>query len=213
MNKRSENLRQYRHDATAQFLLEAAEAVMAENGYDRVTMREIATRAGCAPGTFYLYFKNKQEVLGALTARHSHLLLTQLNGILAGPAAPEVKLQQIIQTLVLHFTRNQGIIRVLYAGQTMTPGSRFAGMPAPIRREWHAFFRAELLVIKAAQEAGSVRTDYSPVMIQSYMNLVVLGLRDEILAQTRLPSLAKLQRMVWQMLREGIGKVESCQHE
>ena len=45
------------------------------------------------------------------------------------------------------------------------------------------------------------------------MNLVVLGLRDEILAQTRLPSLAKLQRMVWQMLREGIGKVESCQHE
>ncbi len=47
-------------------ILEAAAVVFAEKGYQRATMKEIAGRAGIAPGTIYLYFGNKREILSAI---------------------------------------------------------------------------------------------------------------------------------------------------
>jgi len=44
-------------------ILEAAAGVFAERGYARATMKEIAARAGVAPGTIYLYFENKRDLL------------------------------------------------------------------------------------------------------------------------------------------------------
>jgi AcrR family transcriptional regulator len=47
-------------------ILEAAAAVFGEKGYNRATMKEIAARAGIVPGTIYLYFKNKRDLLLAI---------------------------------------------------------------------------------------------------------------------------------------------------
>lgn len=47
-------------------IMEAAAAVFGEKGYDRATVKEIAARAGIAPGTIYLYFKNKRDLLLAI---------------------------------------------------------------------------------------------------------------------------------------------------
>ena len=50
-------------------ILEAATNVFAKKGYQRATMKEIAARAGIAPGTIYLYFKNKRDLLLAIADR------------------------------------------------------------------------------------------------------------------------------------------------
>lgn len=47
-------------------ILKAAAAVFAEKGYQRATMKEIATRTGIVPGTIYLYFENKRDLLLAI---------------------------------------------------------------------------------------------------------------------------------------------------
>lgn len=44
-------------------ILEAAASVFAQKGYQRATVKEIADVAGVAPGTIYLYFKNKRDLL------------------------------------------------------------------------------------------------------------------------------------------------------
>lgn len=44
-------------------ILEAAATVFARKGYQRATMKEVAAEAGIAPGTIYLYFKNKRDLL------------------------------------------------------------------------------------------------------------------------------------------------------
>lgn len=49
-----------------QAILDAARAVFAEMGYDNVTVRDIIRRTGLAAGTFYNYFKSKEEVFAAL---------------------------------------------------------------------------------------------------------------------------------------------------
>jgi AcrR family transcriptional regulator len=50
-------------------ILEAAVALFAERGYQRTSVKEIAERAGIAPGTIYLYFESKRDLLFAIVDR------------------------------------------------------------------------------------------------------------------------------------------------
>ncbi|SFI90036.1 transcriptional regulator, TetR family [Paenibacillus sp. UNC496MF] len=54
--------KQMTEDMKAAIRQSAAE-LFAEQGYEHVTMREIAKRAGCSHTAIYLYFKNKEELL------------------------------------------------------------------------------------------------------------------------------------------------------
>ncbi len=47
---------------TRQQLLDAAESVFGEVGYDQASIAEITRRAGVALGTFYVYFPHKQAI-------------------------------------------------------------------------------------------------------------------------------------------------------
>jgi AcrR family transcriptional regulator len=47
-------------------ILAAASELFVEQGYAAVSMRAIADRVGCAPGTLYLYFKDKDSILAAI---------------------------------------------------------------------------------------------------------------------------------------------------
>jgi len=213
MNKRSDNLRQYRHETTLRFLLEAAEAVMVRQGFDCVTMRDIAAQAGCAPGTLYLYFKSKQDVLDAIIRRHSTVLLDQLSAALAKPGEATARLRRVHRLLIAYMNRHQSIIRLLYTGQLLGPGAPpAAGFPAHIRADWERFMKNERGVIRKAQAAGRIRRDYPPEAIQAFMTFVMLGLRDEVVAQGRVPSGAEQEAMVWEMLTGGIGGTEPHSH-
>jgi AcrR family transcriptional regulator len=55
-------------------ILQAARAVFAELGYDAATVRDIIRRTGLASGTFYNYFRSKEEVARALAADVGHRL-------------------------------------------------------------------------------------------------------------------------------------------
>ncbi len=50
-------------------ILNAANDVFAEMGYGETTVRDIIRRTGLASGTFYNYFKSKEEVFEALSDR------------------------------------------------------------------------------------------------------------------------------------------------
>ena len=54
---------QDRSKETLRRIVSAAEEVFSENGYDKATVAEIISRAGIGHGTFWLYFRNKDELL------------------------------------------------------------------------------------------------------------------------------------------------------
>lgn len=56
-------------------LLDAAEAVLVEYGLVGATIDHVTSRAGVAKGTFYLYFRSKDEVVAALQQRHWDALM------------------------------------------------------------------------------------------------------------------------------------------
>lgn len=50
-------------------LLDAAEAIIVERGLPALTVDEVTSNAGVAKGTFYLYFRSKEEVIAGLQER------------------------------------------------------------------------------------------------------------------------------------------------
>jgi AcrR family transcriptional regulator len=63
LNNESVNRFERRRQKTRQALREAAAALVVEKGYDAVTIQDITERADVGLGTFYLHFKNKEEII------------------------------------------------------------------------------------------------------------------------------------------------------
>jgi AcrR family transcriptional regulator len=69
-----EDAREGREEA----LLNAAAAVFRRDGFSGATVRTITEAAGCATGTFYLYFPSKDDCFQALIDRLYHLVLARV---------------------------------------------------------------------------------------------------------------------------------------
>ena len=61
-------MRQSETDMT-ELIFAATERLMARDGLDNPSMHKIAKEAKISPGTFYLYFKNKDELLEQFARR------------------------------------------------------------------------------------------------------------------------------------------------
>src|SRR6266550_7416982 len=69
--------------ANRQAILDAAREVFGELGYETATVRDIIRRTGLAAGTFYNYYRSKEEVFAALAddgARRFGPILKGLRG-------------------------------------------------------------------------------------------------------------------------------------
>ena len=71
---------------TRQALLDAAEAVFGEKGYDRASIAEITQRAGVAQGTFYIYFPDKKATFVELVKDLNRSLRLEIARSVAGLA-------------------------------------------------------------------------------------------------------------------------------
>lgn len=59
------------HEERKNEILDTAEILFEEKGYDKCSVNDILNRIGIAKGTFYHYFKSKEELLDALIERIS----------------------------------------------------------------------------------------------------------------------------------------------
>ena len=93
-------------------ILKAAIAVFAEKGYQRATVKEIAGQAGVAPGTIYLYFQNKRDLLLAITDR---VIVESVDQTLAQTSDldPEAYIAAVLRNRVQFARRNQPLLQAL----------------------------------------------------------------------------------------------------
>jgi len=64
--KAKDEARKARNDVYRQHILEAAEEVFAEKGFDAAKLQDIGTRAGLSMGTIYAIFPGKTELFTAI---------------------------------------------------------------------------------------------------------------------------------------------------
>ncbi len=74
--------RRLRHRQEARrSILDAAERVLVEDGYERFSMRRLAVRCGYTAPTLYYYFEDKSALLDALLEERSQRLYEQLRRV------------------------------------------------------------------------------------------------------------------------------------
>lgn len=89
---------------TRQDILEAAARAFARNGYQAVTMQEIAKEAGYTAASLYSYFCSKEEILAGLR----ELVLSESHSIFEQPMPAGIPLRE---KLLLLFERQLEIAR------------------------------------------------------------------------------------------------------
>lgn len=93
------NLDTVKAKKTYRNLLTTSEAVFEERGFYNTTVTEICRRAQLANGTFYRYFKDKDEIFAVLAGRLSEDFTEQIEGALRGPNKSFIeKLEAVLLT-------------------------------------------------------------------------------------------------------------------
>lgn len=116
-------------------LLNAAEGVIAERGYDAATMTEIAERAGASIGSLYQYFPTKSAITDMLRSRLWDALyaeLTDLSDAAKGATASSFA-ARLIATLSDFYRRRPALQNIAEA--RLLPSSATANVRQRLRRE------------------------------------------------------------------------------
>lgn len=90
---------QERSKARLERILDAADAVFAEVGYERATTEEIAERAGTSIGSLYTFFPNKRALFAALRTRYLERAHELFEGLLT-PAALERPWPELVDAII-----------------------------------------------------------------------------------------------------------------
>jgi len=89
-----------RKESVRQEILEAARDLFVSEGYDSVSIRKIAERIEYAPGTIYLYFHDKAEILDTLCRQTFEKLRARLDAIRKDPGDPVEGLRRGLRTYI-----------------------------------------------------------------------------------------------------------------
>jgi AcrR family transcriptional regulator len=93
--------RRARHQASLRReILDAASKLFVEEGYDRVTMRRIASRIEYSPTTIYLHFKDKAELFNAVCEETFSLLAGKLDTLKRMRVEPVGHLRECLRLYV-----------------------------------------------------------------------------------------------------------------
>jgi AcrR family transcriptional regulator len=93
-------------------ILKAASKVIARDGYEGASVREVAARAKIGLSGIYYYFKSKDELLYALQHHAFTTLNSTLRERLKKAATPEEKLKAVIDNHFDYFANNMDNLKV-----------------------------------------------------------------------------------------------------
>lgn len=98
-------------NTTEQKILEAAEEIFHEKGYDGARMQEIADKATINKGLLHYYFKSKDLLFEAIFNAALRRMVTNLNSILLMENSLEEKIDLIIDAYMNMLARNSALPR------------------------------------------------------------------------------------------------------
>jgi AcrR family transcriptional regulator len=80
-------------------LVDAATALVYQQGIETTTLADIAAAAKVPLGNVYYYFKTKDEIIDAVVQSHLHIVRTTLAAIEASHRTPKARLKALVKVL------------------------------------------------------------------------------------------------------------------
>ena len=104
--------RQARNDLYREHILDAAEEVFAERGFESAKLQEISARGGVSMGTIYAIFPGKEDLFrGILDRRGQQMLQVARDGAHSDPD-PRIALDRLIEAYIDYFIAHPSFLRM-----------------------------------------------------------------------------------------------------
>lgn len=152
--------------ATRQAILDAAQDVFGEFGYDAASITEITRRAGVAQGTFYLYFPDKKTAFVELVHQLNHDVRFAIREAIAD-IDDRIEMERVgFQTFFAFMSEHKALNRIV----------REAEFVSPETYQWHysTFFERYVERLEEAQQRGQVTDEMSA----GSMTWLLLGMAE-----------------------------------
>lgn len=105
-----------KYDVRLNEILDAAELLFVEKGYEKATINDILGKVGIGKGTFYYYFKSKEEVMDGVIRRMINFAVSAATEIAKSPSLlAHEKFKQIIRAVNLSENPSGKVIHELHS--------------------------------------------------------------------------------------------------
>ena len=152
-------------------ILDTARDLLLSWGYRRVTIDELARRAGVGKGTIYLHWRSREEVFHAVSAREAAAMADAIVDAIRNDPA-EVALHSYLRRLFVE-AMNRPVLRALYTRDADTLGSFLAAAHHQRLEESKLGVNRDYLGVLAA--AGMLRPDLDLKNLDYTLPAIVFG--------------------------------------
>jgi len=156
-------------------ILEAARKIFANKGFNQATVDDIASAAGVAKGTVYLYYQSKREIYFAALKFGLEQMYSRLDEELKKASTPQEKLRTLIGVKLAYFDDNRDFFKIYYSEL-----GNICIHPGTIDNEFKALYFEQAKVVESILKEGvrkkvilPVRTEQAAFAISDIIRGVV----------------------------------------
>ncbi len=117
----SQRRRQREREAHRRAILDAAERLLSEKGFDAVTMEELAREAEFSVGALYMFFDNKEDLCGEVLLKIAKEFGCDFKTLLAQKTDPMDAIAAVVELRLRCMEKHAKFFRVIMG---LMPGSR-----------------------------------------------------------------------------------------
>lgn len=134
-------------------ILDAATLVFARLGYEKASMRAVASAAGVSLAGLYHYFDGKEKILFLIQFRTFAALVNNLREKLHGVTDPVEQLRVAVRAHVAHFVANMAALKVCSHELDLLTGDSYEETRR-LRREYYELVRG--IIDRILDRSGTV---------------------------------------------------------
>ena len=193
--------RERERTARREAILDAAQELIAEQGYHGMRMDGVAEAAELSKGTLYLYFENKDALCAAVATRLLDVLLPFIEEALEEASDGLDAVQRLLLKYYEFTEENPHHFR--FAMEWLSAGERMDDSSEAFQIYRGRVGHILSLVVRSVQRGqadGSIRADIDPLpqaiqLWTSFLGVVMVGLNKEGMAQ-RIPVRVDFEQLV-----------------
>jgi AcrR family transcriptional regulator len=201
-------LRQKLRQVATDAMLDAAERCMIRDGYEQATMQQLAAEAGCAAGTFYLYFKSKEEILRAIFARKGRLLHQKVREVYHSEPNPLARVRLGMEALLRQATQEKGSFKLFMEAMPLRHRHFARLLDAETIKDHETTQDLEIQALREAQAMGLIRADLPAELFTAFIQTVRLNMLEYLFVAHPEMGVDQQMETLWKLVAGGIGAKE-----
>ena len=143
-------------------ILKAAIAIIANQGYEKLTIKNLATKIGVTEAALYRHFKSKREIVTMILSYFEELSNRVLNEICESNNAPLDNIRKFVEDRYILFSKNPDLAKVMFSEELFKNDPTFKGQFQCIMHKHKQAMESYLI---QAQKDGNIKKDISSIQL------------------------------------------------